>query len=66
MSDVTAEWQSQVKRFTQGQFNDLVRDLALSKEASGDLASHLREHGILDSKTKITFYRHRDEVLILC
>ena len=26
MSDITAEWQSQVKRFTQGQFKDSVRD----------------------------------------
>ena len=27
------------------------------------MASRLSEHGILDSKTKITFYRHRDEAL---
>ena len=63
ISDITAEWQSQVKRFTQGQHNDLVRDLALSKEASEVLASRLREHVILDFKTKIAFYCHRDEVL---
>ena len=63
MSDTTAEWQSKVKPFRQSQLNDLVRDLALSIEASEVLASHLSEHGILDSKIKITFYRHRNEVL---
>ena len=63
MSDITAEWQSKVKPFSQSQLNDLVRDLALSKEASEVLASRFSEHGIFDSKTKITFYRHRDEAL---
>ena len=63
MSDTTAEWQSKVKPFSQSQLNDLVRDLALSKEASGVLASRICEHSILDSKTKITFYRDRDEEL---
>ena len=63
MSDTTAEWQSKVKPFSQSQLNDLVRDLALSKEASEVLASRLSEHGILDSKTKITFYHHSDEAL---
>ena len=63
MSDTTAEWQNKVKPFCQSQLNDLVRDLALSKEASEVLASHLSEHGILDSKTKITLYRYRDEAL---
>ena len=63
MYDTTAEWQSKVKPFSRSQLNDLVRDLALSTEASRVLASRLSEHGILDSKTKITFYRHRDEPL---
>ena len=63
MSDTAAEWQSKVKPFSQSQLNDLVGDLALSKEASEVLASRLSEHGILDSKTKITFYRHRNEAL---
>ena len=63
MSDTTAEWPSKVKPFSQGQLNDLVRDLALSKEASEVLASHLSEHGILDSKNKITFYCHSNEAL---
>ena len=60
MSDTTAEWQSKVKPFSQSQLNDLVRNLALQKEASEVLASRLSEHGTLGSKTKITFYRHRD------
>ena len=63
MSDTTAEWQSKVKPFGQSQLNDLLRDLALSKEASEFLASRLGKLGIVDSKTKITFYRHRDKAL---
>ena len=61
ISNTTAKWQSKVKPFSQ--LNDLVRDLALSIEASEVLASCLSEHGILDSKTKIMFCRHRDEAL---
>ena len=57
MFDAPAEWQSKAKSFSQSQLNDLVRDLALSKETSEVLASRLSKHGILDSKTKITFYR---------
>ena len=65
VSDTIAEWQSKVKPFSQSQLNDLVRDLALSKEVSEVLASRLNEHGILDSKTKITFYRQRDKRLVI-
>ena len=52
------------KTFSQGQLNDLVRDLNLSKESSKLLASCLGEHGLLDSGTKITFYRNRDDLLL--
>ena len=52
------------KPFSQGQLNDLVRDLNLSKESSERLASRLGEHGVLDSGTKITFYRNRDDLLL--
>ena len=52
------------KPFSQGQLNDLVRDLNLSKESSELLASRLGEHGVLDSGTKITFYRNRDDLLL--
>ena len=52
------------KPFTKGELNDLVRDLALSKEAAEILASRLSEHFVLDSEARITFYRKRDEILI--
>ena len=48
----------------QTQLNDLVRDLNLSKESYEILASRLGEHGILDSETKITFFRYRDDLLL--
>ena len=51
------------KPFSQGQLNDLVRDLNLSKELSELLASRLGEHGVLNSGTKITFYCNRDDLL---
>ena len=53
------------KPFSQGQLNDLVRDLNLSKESSEILASQLGEHGILDLETKITFLHHRDDNFLL-
>ena len=52
------------KPFSQGQLNDLVRDLNLSKESSEILASRLGERGVMDSGTKITFYRNRDDLLL--
>ena len=52
---------AKLKPFNQGQLNDLVCD---SKESSEILASRLGEYGILDSKTKITFYGNRDDFLI--
>ena len=55
---------AKLKPFSQGQLNYLVRDIGLSKESSEILASRLGDHGILDSGTKITFYRDRDDLLI--
>ena len=55
---------SKAEPFTQGQLNDLVRDLGLSKEASEILASRLSEHHVLHSEARITYYRRRDEELI--
>ena len=52
------------KPVSQGQLNDLVRDLNLSKESSELSASRLGEHGVLDSGTKITFYCNRDDLLL--
>ena len=51
--------------FSQGQLNDLEHDLNLSKESSELLASRLGEHGVLDLGTKITFYRNRDDLLLV-
>ena len=50
--------------FSQGQLNDLVPDLDLSKELSEILAFRLGEYGILDSGTRITFYRDGADLLI--
>ena len=52
------------KPFSQGQLNDLVCDLGLSKESSEILASRLGEHGILKSGTKIIFHRDSNDLLI--
>ena len=52
------------KPFSQGQLKDIVRDLNLSEESVEILASRLGEHGILDSETKITFFRNRDNLLL--
>ena len=64
MGGVESSPSSKPKPFSQGQLNDLIRDLGLSKESSEILASRLDEHGILGSETKITFYRNRDDMLI--
>ena len=52
------------KPFSQGQLNDLVDDLGLSKELSEILASRLGEHGILDSGIKITFCCDSDNLFV--
>ena len=50
--------------FSQGELNDLVRDLSLSKESSELLASRLKEKNMLEPGTQITFYRkHHTEFL---
>ena len=50
--------------YSQGQLNELVCDLGLTKESTEILASRLGEHDILDSNTKITFRHDRDNLLI--
>ena len=55
---------AKLKPFRQLQLNDLVCDLGLSEESLEILASRLGEHVILDSGTKITFYRDKDDLLI--
>ena len=53
-----------LKPLSQGQLNELVRDLGLFKESSEILISRLGKHGKLDSGTKITFCRDSDDLLI--
>jgi len=50
-----------VERISQGQFNDYLS----LKKAAETLTSRLNEHehGILDVKTNIALYNHRNEVL---
>ena len=64
MAAAASSLSAKPKPFSQGQLNDLVHDLGLSKESSEILASCLGEHGILDSGTKTTFYRNKDDLLI--
>jgi len=47
--------------FSQGELNDLARDLNLSKESSELLASGLKENHLLKPCTLIIFYRKRHE-----
>ena len=55
---------SKLKRFSQGQLNDLVCDLGLSNKSSQIFASRFGAHGILALGNKITFYLDRDNLLI--
>ena len=64
MAAAASSLSAKPKPFSQGQLNDLVRDLSLSKESSEVLTSRLGEHGILNSEAKITFYRDRDDLVI--
>ena len=64
MAAAASSLSAKPKPFSQGQLNDLVRDLGLSKESSEILASRLGKQGILDLGTKIIFYCDRDDLLI--
>jgi len=55
---------SNPQRFNQTELSDLIRDLCLSKEASEFLASRLNDKNLLDSGSKITFYRTREKHLL--
>ena len=65
MAATASSLSAKPKPFSLGQLNDLARDLGLSNELSEILAFRLGEHSILDLETKITFYRNRDDLLIL-
>lgn len=49
--------------FTQGELNDLVRDLSLSKEKAELLASRLKEKNLLATGVKVSHYRTRNNDL---
>ena len=51
-------------QFNQSELSDLVRDLGLSKELSEVLASRVNEKNCLSPRTKITFYRNREQKLL--
>ncbi|XP_066463509.1 uncharacterized protein [Eleutherodactylus coqui] len=51
------------KVFTQGELNDLIRDLSLSKEKAELLASRLKEKHLLAAGAKICHYRKRNSDL---
>ena len=51
------------EQLNQMELNNLVRDLALSKELSEVLASRLNEKKCQGQGTKITFYRYREQLL---
>ena len=55
---------SHSERFDQNELSDLLRDLNLSKESSELLASRLKEKNVLQTGTKITFYRRREKDLL--
>ena len=64
MTAAASSLSAKPKPFSQSRLNNLVCDLGLFKKSSKILASGLSEHGILDSGTKIAFYRNRDDLLI--
>ena len=47
----------------QDMLNDLVRDLVLSKEKAELLGSRLKQWNLLETRTKITYYRQRQDEL---
>ncbi|KAL7291799.1 hypothetical protein TKK_0014581 [Trichogramma kaykai] len=50
-----------VKKFTQAELNDLVRDLGLPKDGAEYLASTLKRRNMLESGTNASYYRTRNE-----
>lgn len=61
-SDKSWEPDSKDKKVDQGQLDELVRSLHLSKKDSEVAASLLKKFGVLDNSAKISAYRKRDEV----
>ena len=59
LSDVGFTPSSLPQLFSQGELNNLTRDLHVSKESSELLTSRLKEKNLLQPGTLITFYRKR-------
>ncbi|KAL4107754.1 hypothetical protein QTP88_018046 [Uroleucon formosanum] len=64
VSDIDYEEASNLQRFNQNELSGLIRELCLLKEASELLASRLNDKNLLNSGTKITFYRTREKDLL--
>ncbi len=58
------ENENEQQKFSQGELNDLVRDLALSKSKAELLASRLKEKHLLKNDVCITHFRKRNRDLI--
>ncbi len=58
--DYTVEEILQPKTFTQDELNDLVKDLALSKEKAELLASRLKQKYLFDKNVLISHYHSQN------
>ena len=52
------------EQFSQEEFNDLIKGLNLSKNASEILASRLKDKNSLSTERKVSFYRTREKELL--
>lgn len=52
------------KLFTQGELNDLVRDLNLTKDAAEVLGSRLKSKNLLAPGVAFSWYRHREQEIV--
>ena len=55
---------NQTQLFDQKNLNYLIKDLNLSKESPGVLASRLKDKNLLDKDISVTLYRKRDAEFI--
>ncbi|KAL7293495.1 hypothetical protein TKK_0012941 [Trichogramma kaykai] len=55
------EKSSIVRKFTQAELNDLIRDLGLAKDGAEYLASTLKNRNMLGKGTNVSYYRTRND-----
>lgn len=60
-SDFSFDEDGRPQLFAQGELNDLVRDLGLSKDAAELLGSRLKNKNLLSRGTSFYWYRHREK-----